>query len=177
MQLDAMRQAGIEDIVDEVQLGSRDDRPNLAALLGRLQPGDELVVWRLDRLGRSMRHLLDTVEELRQRGVGFRSLTEDIDTVSPTGEFVFRILAALAQFERGLTDQRRSDGIAAAKARGKRLGRPDKLTGERLAAARAMIAAGRPIAEVARVLEVSRMTLYRHANELTGAAVTVVIEP
>jgi DNA invertase Pin-like site-specific DNA recombinase len=167
LQLDAMRAAGVADehIVVERQSGARDDRPELARCLERLQAGDTLVVWRLDRLGRSMRHLLATVEDLGRRGVGFQSLTEHLETESPTGRLVFHVLAALAEFERDITAQRRQAGIAAARARGKHLGRPVKLTSAQLEVAADLLATGRSRSEVARVLGVDRSTLYRHLSE------------
>lgn len=166
LQVDALQAAGCETIYLDRMSGMRDDRPELAKCLDSLQAGDVLTVWRLDRLGRSMPHLLTTVESLKARGVGFESLNDHVDTTSATGEFVFHILAALAEFERKLTAERRTAGIAAAKARGKHLGRPLKLDSEKVRAVVEMRQAGRNWSEIARITGLSRATLNRHRDEL-----------
>ena len=112
--------------------GARADRPTLTQLLDQLRPGDTLVVWKLDRRDRSLRHLVDTVTGLADRGVGFRSLQEAIDTTAPGGKLVFHVFAALAEFERDLIRERTSAGLAAARARGRRGGRPSVLSGHKL---------------------------------------------
>jgi DNA invertase Pin-like site-specific DNA recombinase len=120
------------------------------------------VVWRLDRLGRSLRHLVDTIAALERRGVGFRSLRESIDTTTPGGKLVFHIFAALAEFERDLIRERTRAGLEAARARGRTGGRPSVMTAEKLRAARALYdAREHTTAQIAEVLGVSRATLYR----------------
>jgi hypothetical protein len=120
LQVDALQRAGCHRVFVETASGARSDRPTLAQLLDQLRPSDTLVVWKLDRLGRSLRHLVDTVTGLADRGIGFRSLQEAIDTTTPGGKLVF---AALAEFERDLIRERTSAGLAAARARGRHGGR------------------------------------------------------
>lgn len=163
LQLDALRAAGCKRIFVETASGAQRDRPELAAALDYLRPGDTLVIWRMDRLARSVKQLIETVEAMEARGVGLRSLTEVIDTTTAGGKLVFHIFGALAEFERAIIRERTRAGLAAAKARGRRGGRPPKLTPQDLAAARAMLAdASIPVADVARRLGVSPATLYRH---------------
>lgn len=164
LQLDALKAAGVatDDIYTDKMSGVRDDRPKLVACLKRLQPGDTLVIWRLDRLGRSLPHLLGVIEDLKQRGVGFESLHDRVDTTSATGRLVFHILAVIAEFERELTQERIQAGIASKKARGHRWGPPVKLTPEKMEQVAEMESAGKPRAEIARVVGVGRATLYRH---------------
>jgi len=168
LQHDALTAAGCARVWTDVASGSRDDRPQLAQLLERLLPGDTLVVWRLDRLGRSLPHLLATVNELQGRGVGFRSLTESIDTTTAGGRLVFSIFGALADFERQLIRERTIAGLEAARARGRVGGRPTVMGPERIEAARALLAQpGATVTGVAAHLGVSRNTIYR--NVLAGA--------
>jgi DNA invertase Pin-like site-specific DNA recombinase len=131
LQDDALRAGGCVRIWTDVASGARDDRPQLALVLDRLLPGDTLVVWRLDRLGRSLRHLIDTVRVLDERGVGFRSLTESIDTSSTGGRLVFHVFGALAEFERDLGRDRTLAGLQAARDCGRHGGRPPKMTTRR----------------------------------------------
>jgi DNA invertase Pin-like site-specific DNA recombinase len=146
----------------ETASGAAADRPVLEQVLDQLRPGDTLVVWKLDRLGRSLRHLVDTVTRLAERGVGFRSLQEAIDT-TPGGKLVFHVFAALAEFERDLVRERTSAGLAAARARGRRGGRPPVLSGHKLAVARELYASGQhTVAAIAKTLWVSRASVYRH---------------
>lgn len=121
-----------------------------------------MVVWRLDRLGRSLAHLVATVTELGERGVGFMSLTEAIDTTTAAGRLLFGIMASLAQFERDLIQERTHAGLAAARARGRVGGRPAIMSAEKLAVARRMLAEGKPKSVVAKTIGVSRPTLYSH---------------
>lgn len=139
--------------------GSRDDRPGLAKALAFLRSGDCLVVWKLDRLGRSLPHLLATVNGLKERNVAFRSLTERIDTTSPQGEFLFQVFGALAQFERALARERVKAGLDAAKRRGRHGGRPPALDAERLAAVVQALEAGATKAAVCRTFGIKRSTL------------------
>jgi DNA invertase Pin-like site-specific DNA recombinase len=124
LQLDALAQAGCGKVFTETASGATADRPALGQALAYLREGDTLVVWRLDRLGRSLPHLIETVAALRERGVGFRSLTEQVDTTTPGGKLVFHVFGALAEFERDLIRERTHAGLAAARARGRTGGRP-----------------------------------------------------
>jgi DNA invertase Pin-like site-specific DNA recombinase len=170
LQHDALAAAGCVRVFTDRASGALDERVELARVLDHAREGDTVVVWRLDRLGRSLRHLVDTVTELEQRGVGFRSLSESIDTTTPGGKLVFHIFAALAEFERDLISERTRAGLEAARARGRNGGRPSVMTAEKLRVARELYdAREHTTAQIARVLGVSRATLYRH---LTPAAPT-----
>lgn len=159
----ALEGAGCERTFQETASGAQRDRPELLAALEYMREGDTLVVWKLDRLARSLKQLIETVEGLEQRGVGFRSLTENIDTTSPGGKLVFHIFAALAEFERGLIRERTMAGLASAKARGRVGGRPKALSDKDKAAARALLADGDiTVTEVAQRVGVSPATLYRY---------------
>src|SRR3712207_6335019 len=124
LQRDALAKAGCDQLFTDTMSGATADRPGLAEALAYTRPGDTLVVWRLDRLGRSLRHLIETVTDLEQRGVGFKSLTEAIDTTSPGGKLIFHIFGALAEFERDLIRERTRAGLVAARTRGRTGGRP-----------------------------------------------------
>ena len=165
LQLDALRQAGCERIFTEKAPGAQRDRPELKAALDymRQNAGDVLVVWKLDRLARSLKQLIETVEDLERRGIGFRSLTEQIDTTSAGGRLVFHIFAAMAEFERSVIRERTRAGLDAARARGRKGGRPPALSSKDIAAARAMLRdAELTVEEVAARLKVAPSTLYRH---------------
>src|ERR671925_940829 len=126
LQRDALRKAGVssKDIYTDKVTGVKAERPGLQAALSHLREGDTLVVWRLDRLGRSLKHLIETVTMLKERGVAFKSMTENIDTSTATGQLVFHIFGALAEFERNLITERTIAGLDAARARGRKGGRP-----------------------------------------------------
>ncbi|OBJ73863.1 recombinase family protein [Mycobacterium sp. 1274756.6] len=160
MQVEALRAAGADRVWVERASGGRDDRPELAALLEYARSGDVLAVWRLDRLGRSLPHLLSVVEDLDARGVELRSLTEAIDTTSAGGRLVFHVFAAVAQFERSLATERSAAGVAAARAAGRHPGRP-ALPDATVSAVRQLAAAGTPRADIARSLRISRSSVYR----------------
>ena len=163
LQIDALEEAGAEHIWTERVSGRRDDRPELAELLTYARSGDVLVVWRLDRLGRSVEHLVRLLAELEERGIEFRSLTEALDTTTPGGRLVFHVFAAVAEFTADLTRARTRAGLEAARRRGRRGGRPTVMTPARAAAADELLA--RPtaqVADVARALGVSRATIYRY---------------
>jgi DNA invertase Pin-like site-specific DNA recombinase len=140
LQVDALNAAGCYRVFTEAASGARTDRPVLEQVLDQLRPGDTLVVWKLDRLGRSLRHLIDTVTGLAERGIGFRSLQEAIDTTTPGGKLVFHVFAALAEFERDLIRERTAAGLAAARARGHHGGRPSVLTAHKLRVAQELYA-------------------------------------
>src|SRR5215211_3160469 len=160
LQQDALTQAGCEQVFTDTVSGSQDDRPGLSDALSHLRPGDTLVVWRLDRLGRSLRHLIETVTELAQRGIGFRSLMEQIDTTTPGGKLVFHVFGALAEFERDLIKERTQAGLRAARARGRVGGRPKALDDpKKLAMARQLYAdPTNSIDDICRTLGISRTT-------------------
>lgn len=171
LQLDALKAAGCEKVFVEKASGAQRDRPELAAALAYVRPGDGIVVWKLDRLARSMKQLVETVEGLEGRGIGFRSLTEAIDTTTPGGKLVFHIFGALAEFERSIIRERTRAGLDAAAARGRKGGRPSKLTTDDLRAAQALLAdQAITVEEVARRLKVSAATLYRHLPGARGQA-------
>lgn len=162
LQIDAMRAAGCTRIFEETASGTRTDRPELAAALDYLRPGDSLVVWRLDRLGRSLKHLIDTVTDLEERGIGFCSISDAINTTTPTGRLVFHVLSSLAQFERDLIAERTRAGLAAARERGAKPGRKPSLTSDQVAVVQAMHATGdHTVSAIAAVVGVSRATVYR----------------
>lgn len=165
-QLDAMTAAGVDPsrVFVEYASGGRDDRPELAAVLAVLRPGDTLVVWRLDRPGRSMPHLIKTVTELGERGIGFCSLTEAIDTSTAGGVLLFGIMASLAEFERRLIRERTMAGLAAARSRGKLGGRPTVMTPEKIEVAQRMLVEGQDKAVIARTIGVSGPTLYNYLS-------------
>jgi DNA invertase Pin-like site-specific DNA recombinase len=171
LQRDALLEAGVDprQIFADRASGARDDRPGLQQALAYVQPGDCFIVWKLDRLGRSLPHLLQIVTTLRTRGVAFRSLTEQMDTTTPQGAFLFSIFGALAQYERALTQERIKAGLAAAKRRGKRGGRPRAINEEKLATIRIALDAGASKAAICRTFGVKRTTLYdaltRHATK------------
>ena len=163
LQLDALKAAGCEKVFVEKASGAQRERPELKAALDYMRDGDTLVVWKLDRLARSMKQLIETVEGLEEVGVGFRSLTEAIDTTTAGGKLVFHVFGALAEFERSIIRERTRAGLDAARARGRKGGRPPKLKEADLKAARAMLAdKSITVEEVAKHLRVSPATLYRH---------------
>lgn len=162
LQLDALREAGCARVFVDQASGTLAERPELQAALDYLRAGDVLVVWRLDRLGRSLRHLLETVSRLDETGVGLRSLRESIDTTTPTGRLVFHVFGALSQFERELIVERTHAGLAAARARGRVGGRKPVLVGDKLTAAKAMYASKEfTVSQIAKAVGVSRATIYR----------------
>lgn len=162
LQLDALQDAGCLRVFEETASGTKTDRPQLAAALDFVRPGDTLVVWRLDRLGRSLKHLMETVAWLGDRDVGFRSLHESIDTTTSTGRLVFHIFGALAEFERDLIVDRTRAGLMAARERGSRPGRRPSLSSDQVAVVRQMAAEGRlTTSAIAEVVGVSRATVYR----------------
>jgi DNA invertase Pin-like site-specific DNA recombinase len=161
LQEDALRAAGCVDLFLDTASGALVDRPQLDAAMAYLRPGDVLCVWRLDRLGRSLKHLIGLVGELEERGVGFRSITESIDTTTAAGRLLFHIMGSLAEFERALVRERTIAGLTAARARGRRGGRKTVMTTAKQSAARELLSAGSSPTEIASVLGVSRATLYR----------------
>lgn len=177
LQRDALLAAGVDDrhLHQDRASGARDDRPGLAACLADLRRGDVLVVWKLDRLGRSLSHLIRIVEELKGRGVAFRSLTEAIDTTTAHGEFLFNLFGSLAQYERALIKERVTAGLAAARRRGRKGGRPPTLDPERVERIVAALDDGASKASVCRSFKVPRSTLIDTLQRVgwTGAGVRV----
>jgi DNA invertase Pin-like site-specific DNA recombinase len=163
LQTDALKVAGCIRVWTDKASGTLDHRPQLDRVLDHLRPADTLVVWRLDRLGRNLRHLIATVTDLSARDIGFRSLTEGIDTTTPAGRLIFHVFGALAEFEAALIRERTTAGLAAARARGRTGGRPRAMTPDKLAVARQLYDSKEHTLEaIASIVEVSRSTLYRH---------------
>ena len=160
LQTDALAEAGCDRVFSDQASGAASARPGLDRALEWLREGEVLVALRLDRLGRSMPHLVETVRDLQDRGVGFRSLTEGIDTTTPTGTLVFHIFGALAQFERDLIRERTAAGLTAARARGRKGGRRPVVTPARLKRAQDLIGRGASVRETAAVIGVSKSALY-----------------
>jgi DNA invertase Pin-like site-specific DNA recombinase len=168
LQRDALLKAGVsaKNIYTDTITGTKSERPGLSQALSHLRAGDTLVVWRLDRLGRSLTHLIETVTALKQQGIAFQSITEHIDTATATGQLVFHIFGALAEFERNLINERTMAGLEAARARGRRGGRP------RLKSAAGKVAMAKKlyrdrilsIPEICKTLNISKATLYRWVN-------------
>lgn len=166
-QQDALEDAGVERVFADVMSGARDDRPGLLALLDHARPGDTVTVVALDRLGRSTVHVLQTLNELHERGIVVKSIREGVDFSSPVGQAVAGIMASLAQMERELIRERAAAAREAARSRGQQVGRPRALNRDDAALACRMRANGEPIAIIARTLGVSRASVYRYTS--TGA--------
>lgn len=165
LQRDALKQVGCERIFTDHISGTKAERKGLTEALSHLRAGDTLVVWRLDRLGRSLRHLIDTVTDLQERGIGFKSLTESIDTTTSGGKLVFHIFGALAEFEREIIRERTQAGLTAARSRGRTGGRPKVLTEKKAAMARQLYQdRTHSIDEICQTLGISRTTFYRYLN-------------
>ena len=162
LQRDALLAAGVDprQLFTDKASGARDDRPGLQQALAYVHAGDCLIVWKLDRLGRSLPHLLQIVLTLQRQGVAFRSLTEQMDTTTPHGAFLFSLFGALAQYERALTQERITAGLAAARRRGKRGGRPRVVSPEQVDAICAALQAGANKAAICRTFGIKRSTLY-----------------
>ena len=174
LQKDALNKAGCKRMYVEQISGSSSIRPELDKTMEILREGDTLVIWRLDRLGRSLKHLIELVTELDQRKVGVKSLTESMDTTTPGGKLIFHIFGALAEFERNLIRERTNAGLAAARARGRKGGRPPALDErKREVAIKLYNEKEHPIKEICRIMGISKPTLYsylRKAGMAQGAA-------
>jgi DNA invertase Pin-like site-specific DNA recombinase len=163
LQTDALEGAGCERLFTDAASGAKADRPGLQEALDFARTGDTLVVWRLDRFGRSLKDLVERVERLRERGVGFRSLQEGIDTTSPSGKLVFHVFASLAEFERELIRERTMAGLASARARGRKGGRPPKMDARKVdLASKLMRDPDVSVQEVCDAVGVAPATLYRY---------------
>lgn len=161
LQREALATAGCQKVLEDKISGTRAERPGLAKALEMLREGDTLVVWKLDRLGRSVKQLVDLVGDLHRQGIQFKSLTDAIDTGTPSGRFFFHVMASLAEMERELIVERTRAGLAVARQLGRKGGRPKKMTDSKIASARKLLASGVPPRDVARNLGVSVPTLYR----------------
>lgn len=167
LQLEALRRAGCEKLFTETASGAKDDRPELSRLLADvLRPGDTLVVWKLDRLARSLKKLIATAEELALAGIGLVSLTENIDTTTPGGMLTFHVFGAIAQFERALIRERTTAGLTEARRRGRKGGRPPSMRPHDVVAAQVLMREGTlPVRDIARRMGVSVATLYRYTGK------------
>lgn len=161
LQLNALRGAGCENVFTDTLSGATERRPGLDTALAELTEGDVLVVWKLDRLGRSLSHLIEVINRLGEKGIGFKSLSENLDTTTAGGRLVFHMMGALAEFERALIGERTRAGLDAARARGSRLGRPNALSANQIEHARLLLKGGETATSVAHSLNVGRSTLYR----------------
>ena len=162
LQLDALKQAGCELLFTDTLSGAKAERPGLKDTLSHLRRDDTLVVWKLDRLGRTTKGLIDLVEQLKERGIGFKSLQDNIDTSTPMGQFFFVVFSAIAELERSMIRERSKAGLLAAKARGRKGGRPFALRGENRVDAMKLLEAGRDIKYVMQKYGISRSTLDRN---------------
>jgi DNA invertase Pin-like site-specific DNA recombinase len=166
LQRDALEKAGCEQIYTDRVSGTKAERKGLTDALSHLRQGDTLVVWRLDRLGRSLRHLIDTVTALQERGIGFKSLQESIDTTTSGGKLVFHIFGALAEFEREIIRERTNAGLSAARSRGKLGGRPKALTLKQVQMLRNLASdPENSIDDICKTLGIGRTTYYRYVND------------
>ena len=165
LQKDALKAAGCHTIFEDKISGTKTQRAGLEKATAALREGDVLVVWKLDRLGRSLKHLVETVQALQGRGVGFRSLQESLDTTTSGGKLVFHFFAALAEFERDVIRERTQAGLSAARARGRQGGRPKgRNTSKQLAAQALSQDKSRPVGEICRMLGISRTSYYRYVS-------------
>ncbi|MDR2896293.1 MAG: recombinase family protein [Propionibacteriaceae bacterium] len=167
LQTDALNQAGCERVWVDHASGATTNRPQLAAILDYARAGDTIVVWRLDRFGRSLIDLIRLIDNLDQRGIHFRSLTDGIDTSTPNGRLVFHLFASLAEFERDTIRERTQAGLTAAKARGRVGGRRSTLNTDQVQAVKQMSTQGKTVTEIARIIGTSRQTIYRTLNTHT----------
>lgn len=165
LQKDALTKEGCEKIFSDTLSGAKDERPGLSMAIEVLRKGDILVVWKLDRLGRSLPHLIKMMNDLKEKGIGFKSLQENIDTTSGVGKLVFHIFASLAEFERDLIRERTLAGLASARARGKLGGRPKSMTDKQISLAKAMYEDKRnSVKDICATLEIGRTTFYRYVK-------------
>jgi DNA invertase Pin-like site-specific DNA recombinase len=165
LQNDALKSAGCEKIYTDKMSGAKTDRPGLDEILGFIRKGDTLVVWKLDRLGRSLKHLIQVMQLLDERGVYFKSVQESLDTSTPGGKLIFHVFGALAEFERDIIRERTLAGLAAARARGRKGGRPRKLTKKQVEMAKNLMKdISIPVNEICETLGVSKATLYRYVK-------------
>jgi DNA invertase Pin-like site-specific DNA recombinase len=166
LQTDALSKAGCEKVFTDRASGAKDDRQGLSDAIEFCRKSDSLVVWKLDRLGRSLKHLIETINELHERQVGFASVQENIDTTTSGGKLIFHVFGALAEFERELIRERTNAGLASARSRGRMGGRPKAISGKQLRIAQTMLKDPKTtVKEVCETLQVSKTTLYRYLNK------------
>ena len=166
LQEDALKKAGCEKIFSDKVSGAKDEREGIAKALEILREGDALVVWKLDRLGRSLTHLVQLINELKNKGIGFKSIQENIDTTSGVGKLVFHIFASLSEFERDLIRERTMAGLASARARGKMGGRPRVLDAKKVSLAKSMYRdKENSVKDICSALGVGKTTFYRYLND------------
>jgi DNA invertase Pin-like site-specific DNA recombinase len=175
LQYDALIQAGVDPrhIYQDRASGAKDQRNGLKKALEFVMPGDCLVVWKLDRLGRSLSHLITIIEALKEKGIAFKSLTENMDTTTPQGQFLFSVFGALAQYERALTKERIMAGLSAAKKRGKTGGRPKAISEEKMQAILEALNSGISKAAICRTFNVKRTTLYDAISKSTESVLPI----
>jgi DNA invertase Pin-like site-specific DNA recombinase len=173
LQKDALQKAGCDRIFTDTTSGAKSERRGLDEALSYVRPGDTLVVWRLDRLGRSLKHLIETITTLDNRKIGFKSITEAIDTTTSGGKLIFHIFGALAEFERDIIRERTQAGLTAARARGRKGGRPKKLNKRKAEILKELYDNRKTtVEEICRTLNVSRATLYRYITPRTASVDT-----
>lgn len=166
MQEDALKNSGCEEIFNDIASGAKAARPGLHAALSRLRKGDTLIVWKLDRLGRSLSHLIQVIKELNQKGIGFKSLQENIDTITSGGQLIFHIFGALAEFERELIRERTKAGLKAARVRGRLGGRPHLLTDKQISKLQQHYKKGDlSVIEICKLFNIAKPTLYRYLEK------------
>jgi len=172
LQKDALHKVKCQRIFEEKRSGGTIQREELNRALDILRPGDTLVVWRLDRLGRSLRHLIEIVNALEEKGIGFKSLTENIDTTTSTGKLVFHIFGALSEFERNLIKERTRAGLDAARIRGRKGGRPKALSPDKVKMAISLYTERHPITSICKTLNITKPTLYKYLDIENGKDVS-----
>lgn len=166
LQKDALEKTGCEKIFTDIASGAKTERKGLEEALTYLRQGDTLVVWKLDRLGRSLKHLIEVVNDLSERNIGFQSIQEKIDTTTPGGKLIFHIFASLAEFERDIIRERTKAGLEAARVRGRLGGRPKSMDDKKIAMAKTLYNdKSNSIEDICKTLNVSRATLYRYLKE------------
>jgi DNA invertase Pin-like site-specific DNA recombinase len=166
LQVEALNKIGCEKIFEEIVSGIKTDRQNLNEALSYLRPGDSLVVWRLDRLGRTLKQLIELINTLKEREIGFVSITEAIDTTTPTGQFFFHITAAFAELERDLIRERTKAGLASARARGRKGGRPKAIDSEAFQMALILYNEKKTtVANISKQFNISKRTFYRYLED------------
>lgn len=161
-QIDTLQRAGCQSVYSETASGAKWDRPELGRMLGYLRPGDVVIVWKLDRLSRSLKDLLTLIEKFDRLGVGFRSLTEAVDTTTPAGKMMLQMIGVFAEFERSMIQERTRAGLIAARQQGRTGGRPAKLNTHQIREAVKLVKGGKTAAEVARLFNVDRATIGRY---------------
>ena len=162
LQLDELKKAGCERIFQDIASGAKSDRKGLKEAIEFARSGDVIVCWKLDRVGRSLRYLIETINTLKDRGIGFRCLTQQLDTTTPSGMLIFHVFGAMSEFERSLIQERTQAGLQAARARGRLGGRPKSVNENRIASASTLYKDGKmSINQICETLKISRATFYR----------------